>query len=116
MGRGMGVSMVAMMVPTAVPFFLAHGRDTRQPVAIATVVLIYLAVWAAIGLALDYLMSQVMMPSSLLIVGIAIVIALMYPRGAGGCVSTAARWPYASHAARGSAMPWPRGRTMRCAV
>jgi hypothetical protein len=44
-------------------------------VAIATVVLIYVVVWSAIGSALDYLMSQVMMPSSLLVVGIAIAIA-----------------------------------------
>ena len=36
----MAVSMAAMMVPTAAPFFLAYGRDTRRPVAIATVVLI----------------------------------------------------------------------------
>jgi hypothetical protein len=47
-------------------------------VATATVVLIYVAVWAAIGFALDNLMSQVMMPSSLLVVGIAVAIALMY--------------------------------------
>jgi predicted metal-binding membrane protein len=74
MGMGMAISMAAMMVPSAAPFFVAYGRDTRRPVAVATVVLIYVAVWAAIGLALDYLMSQVMMPSSLMVVGIAIAI------------------------------------------
>ena len=78
MGTGMAVSMVAMMVLTAAPFFLAYGRDTRRPVAIATVVLIYAAAWAAIGLALDYPMSQVMMPSSMLVVGIATGMALVY--------------------------------------
>jgi predicted metal-binding membrane protein len=77
MGTGMAVAMAAMMVPSATPFFLAHGRDTRRREAIATVILIYAAVWAAIGLALDHLMSQVMMPSSLLVVGIAIAIALV---------------------------------------
>jgi hypothetical protein len=35
------------------------------------------AVWAAIGLALDYLMSQVMKPSSLLVAGIPVAIALV---------------------------------------
>jgi len=78
MGMGMAISMAAMMVPSAAPFFVAYGRDTRRPVTVATVVLIYVAVWAAIGLALDYLMSQVMMPSSLLVVGIAIALALAY--------------------------------------
>ena len=91
MGMGMTVSMAAMMVPTGAPFFLAYGRDTRRPVAIATVVLIYVAVWAAIGLALDNLMSHVMMPSSLLVVGIAIAIALAY-----------------------SATPWGRWARERC--
>jgi predicted metal-binding membrane protein len=74
----MAVSMVAMMALTATPFFLAYGRDTRRPVAIAAVVLIYVAVWAALGLALDNLVSRVMMPSSLLVVGIAVAIALVY--------------------------------------
>ena len=46
--------------------------------ATATVVLIYVAVWAAIGFALDYLIGQVMPRSSLLIVGIAVAIALVY--------------------------------------
>jgi predicted metal-binding membrane protein len=75
---GMAVSMSAMMVPTAAPFFFAYGRDTRRPVAIATVVLIYVAAWAAIGLALDYVMRQIMMPSPLLVVAIALALALAY--------------------------------------
>jgi len=108
MARGMGVSMVAMMVPTAVPFFLAYGRDIRRPVAIGTVVLIYVAVWAAIGLGIDYLMSQVMMPSSLLIVGIAIVIALMY------AVTPWGRW--AREHCRKMSMREPRGPRFRDAV
>jgi predicted metal-binding membrane protein len=78
MGMGMAVSMAAMMVPTAAPFFLAYARDTRRPPAIATVVLLYVATWAAIGLALDYVMSQIVMPSSLLVVAIAVGFALVY--------------------------------------
>ncbi len=86
MGMGMAASMAAMMVPTAAPFFLAYGRDSRRPMAIAAVVLIYVAVWAAIGLALDHLLSQVMMPSSLVVVGVAAAIALVY------AVTPWARW------------------------
>lgn len=78
MGTGMSVWMPAMMALTAAPFLLAYGRDTGRPVAIAAVVLVYVAVWAAIGLALDFLMGQVMMPSSLVVVGIAVAIALVY--------------------------------------
>lgn len=108
MGTGMAVSMVAMMVPTAAPFFLAYGRDTRWPVAIATVVLIYVVVWAAIGRALDYLMSQVMMPSSLLVVGIAIAIAIVY------AVTPWGRW--ARKQCRQMSMREPRGPRFRDAV
>jgi Predicted metal-binding integral membrane protein (DUF2182) len=97
-----------MMVLTATPFFLAYGRDSRRPVAIATVVLIYVAVWAAIGLALDYLMSQVMMPSSLLVVGIAIAIALVY------AVTPWGRW--AREQCRQMSMREPRGPRFRDAV
>ena len=78
MGTGMAVAMAAMMVPTAAPFFVAYGRDTRRPVGIAAVVLIYVAVWAAIGLGLDYLMSMVMIPSTLVVVGVAVVVAIAY--------------------------------------
>lgn len=78
MGAGMAVSMAAMMVPSAAPFFVAYGRDTRRPLATATVVLIYVAAWMAIGVAVDFLMSQVMMPTSLLAMGIAVAVALVY--------------------------------------
>lgn len=108
MGTGMAVSMVAMMVLTATPFFLAYGRDTRRPVAIATVVLIYVSVWAAIGLSLDYLMSQVMMPSSPLVVAIAMAIALVY------AVVPCGRW--AREQCRQMSMREPRGPRFRDAV
>jgi len=108
MGTGMAVSMAAMMVLTATPFFLAYGRDPRRPVAIATVVLIYVAVWAAIGLALDYLMSEVMMPSSLLVVGIAVAIALVY------AVTPWGRW--AREQCRQMSMRESRGPRFRNAV
>jgi predicted metal-binding membrane protein len=74
----MAAAMAAMMAPTAAPFFVAYGRDTRRPAGIAAVVLIYVAVWAAIGLALDALMSQVMMPSSTMIAAGAIAFAGIY--------------------------------------
>jgi len=108
MGTGTAVSMAAMMVLTATPFFLAYGRDTRRPMAIATVVLIYVAVWAAIGFALDYLTSQVMMPSSLLVVGIAVAIALVYG------VTPWGRW--AREQCRQMSMREPRGPRFRDAL
>ena len=74
----MAASMAAMMAPTAAPFFLAYGRDSRRPAGIAAVVLMYVGVWAAIGLALNALMSQVMLPSSALIVGGAAAFAVVY--------------------------------------
>jgi len=36
----MAFSMSAMMAPSAVPFCIAYGRDSRRPVATASVVLI----------------------------------------------------------------------------
>jgi predicted metal-binding membrane protein len=108
MGTGMAVSMVAMMALTATPFFLAYGRDTRRPVAIATVVLIYVAVWAAIGLAVDNLMSLVMMPSSLLVVGIAVATAFVYALTPWG------RW--ARQECRRMSMREPRGPRFHDAV
>lgn len=74
----MAASMAAMMAPTAAPFFVAFGRDTRRPAAVAAVVLIYVSVWAAIGLAVDALMSRVMLPSSTLIVVGAVAFAGLY--------------------------------------
>lgn len=108
MGTGMAGSMVAMMVPTATPFFLAYGRETRQPFAIATVVVMYAAVWVVIGLAVDYVTSQVMMPSSVLVVGIAIVIALGY------AVTPWAR--SAREQCRQMSMPRPRSPRFRDAL
>ena len=76
----MAFSMAAMMAASAVPFFFAYGRDSRRFVATAAIVLIYVAVWALIGFALDYVMGLLMMPSSLLIaagaVGVAAVLVL----------------------------------------
>jgi predicted metal-binding membrane protein len=74
----MAFSMAAMMAASAVPFFFAYGRDSRQPVATAVVVLIYVAVWALIGLALEYVIGMVMMPSSLLIGAAAVAVAVVY--------------------------------------
>ena len=75
---GMAVSMAAMMAPTAAPFFVAYGRDTRKPAGIAAVVLIYVAVWALIGLAAGALMDRVMMPASPVVIGAALAFALIY--------------------------------------
>ena len=74
----MAFSMAAMMAPSAVPFFFAYGRDSRRPVATAAVVLIYVAVWALIGFALDYVMGMVTVPSSLLIAAAAFAVAVVY--------------------------------------
>jgi predicted metal-binding membrane protein len=73
----MASSMAAMMAASAVPFFFAYGRDSRRPVATAVVVLIYVAVWALIGLALDYVMGMVMVPSSLLVAAAAAAVAVV---------------------------------------
>src|SRR5260370_9816673 len=71
--------MAVMMAAAGVPFFFAYGRDSRQPVATAVVVLIYVAVWALIGLALDYVMGMVMTRSSLVIRPAAVAVALVSP-------------------------------------
>ena len=70
--------MAAMMAASAVPFFFAYARDSRRLRATATVVLIYVVVWALIGLALDYVMSMVTMPSSLQIAAAAVGVAVVY--------------------------------------
>ena len=75
---GMAVSMAAMMAPSAAPFFIGYGRDTRRASAVAVAVLIYVAVWALIGFAVDALMSQVMLPSSTLLSAGAIAFAGAY--------------------------------------
>jgi predicted metal-binding membrane protein len=74
----MAFSMAAMMAASAVPFFFAYWRDSRRPLATAGVVLIYVAVWALIGIAVDYVMGMVMVPSSLLITAVAVVAAVVY--------------------------------------
>ena len=74
----MAVAMAAMMLPTAAPFFFAYWGVARRPGAIATVVLIYVAVWAVIGAAVEYLMGQVMLPSSFLVTAVAVGAALAY--------------------------------------
>jgi predicted metal-binding membrane protein len=74
----MALSMAAMMAASALPFFFAYGRDSRRSVATAAVVLIYVAVWALIGFAVDYVMGMVMMPSSLLIAAAAVAVAVAY--------------------------------------
>jgi len=73
----MAFSMAAMMAASAVPFFLAYGRDSRRPVATAAVVLMYVAVWALIGFAVEYVMGSVMIPSSLLIAAALVAVAVV---------------------------------------
>jgi predicted metal-binding membrane protein len=70
----MAASMAAMMVPTAVPFFLAVRRADQMAVVAAT----YAAVWAAIGAAAWFVMSQVMLPSAGWVTAVAIAFALTY--------------------------------------
>lgn len=70
--------MAAMMSASAVPFFFAYGRDSRRPMATAAVVLIYAAVWALIGIALEHAMGTVMMPSAFPIAGAAVGVAVGY--------------------------------------
>jgi predicted metal-binding membrane protein len=75
----MAVSMAAMMAPSAAPFFIAYGRDSRRPIAIATVVLLYVAAWAAIGLGVGALMDRLMMPVPSWPIAIAALgVALLY--------------------------------------
>ena len=100
---GMAVSMAAMMAPSAAPFFLAYGRDTRRPAAVAVAVVVYVAVWAAIGLAVDALMNQVMVPSGWQILAVAVTLGALYT------VTPWSRWARARcqemcrHDARGGA-------------
>ena len=100
----MAVSMAAMMAPSAAPFFLAYGRDTRRPAAVAVAAVVYVAVWAAIGFAVDALMNQLMMPTTWQIVAAAVVVAALYS------LSPWSRWARArcqemcGHAVRGGAL------------
>ncbi len=74
----MAVSMAAMMAPSAAPFFIAYGRDTRRPAAVGIAVAIYAAVWVLIGLAVNALMGVVMMPASVVVDAAAIALAIAY--------------------------------------
>ena len=74
----MAMLMAAMMAATAVPFFVAFGRDTKRPAAIATVVVIYAAVWGLIGVAAAALMDRVMMPGGPVVIGAALAFAVVY--------------------------------------
>lgn len=84
-------SMAAMMLPTAVPFFVAYATRTRRPAPTALVVLTYAAVWAAIGAVAYFVMSQVTLPSGVYVAGVAIAFAGLY-----------------------SLMPWKRAGQARC--
>ena len=75
---GMAVSMAAMMAPTAAPFFVAFGRDTKRPAAVAITIAVYVAMWALIGAAAGLLMAQVMLPPSTLGTVLAIAVASVY--------------------------------------
>jgi predicted metal-binding membrane protein len=74
----MAASMAAMMLPTAVPFFMAYGRSSRRAGAIAIVVATYLSVLAAIGVAAYLVMSQVMLPAGLWLGAGAVLFAALY--------------------------------------
>jgi len=75
---GMAIGMAAMMAPSAAPFFIAYGRDSRRPAAVAIAGLIYVAAWAAIGVAVDAVMSSLMLPSSVALDAAAVTVALVY--------------------------------------
>lgn len=75
---GMTASMVAMMAPTAAPFFFAYGRDTRRPAAVAITIGIYVAAWGLIGAITGLVMNQVMLPSSVLAGAAAVAFAALY--------------------------------------
>jgi predicted metal-binding membrane protein len=74
----MPVAMVAMMAPTAAPFFFAYARRSRRLAGILLVVVIYAAAWAAIGAAVDYAMGWVMIPSSWALAAVAVALAAAY--------------------------------------
>jgi predicted metal-binding membrane protein len=70
--------MAAMMLPTAAPFFFAYGRDTRRPSGVVITVLVYVAVWGAIGAVADFVVNQAMVPSSARVTALAIAFAVLY--------------------------------------
>jgi predicted metal-binding membrane protein len=87
----MALSMTAVMLPTAAPFFVAYTRDVKRPLPAAAVVAVYAAVWAAISLAAYLAMSRVRVPSTAVVAGAAITFAALYAltpwarRGAARC-------------------------------
>src|SRR5882762_4372343 len=104
-GVVMAFSMAAMMAASAVPFFFAYGRDSRRPVTTATVVLMYVSIWALIGFTLNYMMGMVMMASSFLIAAGAFAMAVVYAHTPWG------RW--ARNPCRGMARRQPRKSRFR---
>src|SRR5438874_5818157 len=104
----MAFAMAAMMTTSAVPFFFAYGRDSRRTVATAMVVLMYAATWALIGFTLNYMMGMVMVPSSFLIAGGAVAMAVVYALTPWG------RWP--RDRCRGMAQREPRKSRFRDAL
>jgi len=74
----MAASMTAMMLPTAAPFFFTYGRDTRRPAAVLITVLIYVAVWGAIGAIADFAIGRVMMPSSVIVAAAAVAFGVAW--------------------------------------
>jgi predicted metal-binding membrane protein len=105
---GMSVSMAAMMLPTAAPFFLAYGRDTRRPPELLITAAIYVAMWAAIGAVADFAMSGVMLPSSPIALAAVVVFAIAW---------TVSPWSrHARARCREMSGPAPRADGLRGAV
>ena len=70
--------MAAMMLPTALPFFIAYARDTRGPIPVALAIATYAAVWAVIGLVAYLVMGAMMWSTAAYVAGIAIAFAGVY--------------------------------------
>src|SRR2546429_1411755 len=100
--------MATRRAGSGVRFFSAYGRDGRRPVPAAMVVLIYAATWALIGFTLNYMMGMVMVPSSFLIAGGAVAMAVVYALTPWG------RW--ARDRCRGMAQREPRKSRFRDAL
>lgn len=74
----MAASMAAMMLPTALPFFVGYARQVRRPAPVALVIATYVALWAAIGVAAYAVMTHVMLPGGPSVAGAAVVFAGLY--------------------------------------
>ena len=104
----MSISMAAMMLPSAAPFFFVYGRDSRRPAAVVLVVLVYGAVWVLLGAAVGYAMGWMMFPSSWLVAAGALVLAAGY---------TLAPWTrWARDRCREMCGRRPRGARLRDAI